>query len=208
MPHAEESSFVKAAKQGDQHAFASLMTLYEKPIYNLCLRMSRKPEDAEELTQTAFLKAWRSLPGFQEDASFFTWLYRLATNTCIDFLRQEGRRTSFLQTVSLDQEEQPFTQIPDSRTLPEEHLIQSDLKQSLLRAMDALSPEHRNILIQRELDGLSYQEIAELLHLELGTVKSRIARARLSLRQILQSEGNFFDSAASDQRKGNKGGDH
>lgn len=197
MPPLEEAQLVKSAKQGDQAAFEGLMTQYERPIYNLCLRMSRKPQDAEELTQTTFLKAWRSLPGFQEDASFFTWLYRLATNTCIDFLRQERRRSTLLQVNSLDQEEQPFQHIPDLRHLPEETLLQNDLHQRLIQAMHQLSKEHCDILKQREIDGLSYQEIADLLHLELGTVKSRIARARLALRQILLREGNFFEGASS-----------
>lgn len=207
MPVLEEAQLVKSAKQGDQDAFASLMTQYERPIYNLCLRMSRKPEDAEELTQTAFLKAWRALPGFQEDASFFTWLYRLATNTCIDFIRQERRRNSVLQVHSLDQDEQPAGQIPDLRHLPEETLLQNDLNKRLIHAMEQLTTEHRDILIQREIDGLSYQEIADLLQLELGTVKSRIARARLALRQILLREGNFFEGTSSVKTEDGRGGE-
>lgn len=207
MPRIEEPALVKLAKQGNQDAFASLMTSYEKPIYNLCLRMCRNTEDAEELTQTAFLKAWSALPRFQEDSTFFTWLYRLAKNTCIDFLRQEGRRNGTLHTVSLEQEDQSSVVIPDLRYLPEEEALKRDLRQSLLRALDELSPEHRSILIQRELDGLSYQEIADLLELELGTVKSRIARARLSLRQILLRDGNFFERESSKESSVHKGGD-
>lgn len=207
MPRTEEPALVKLAKQGDQEAFAALMTSYQKPIYNLCLRMCRNTEDAEELTQTAFLKAWNSLPRFQEDSSFFTWLYRLATNTCLDFLRQAGRRNSTLPTISLEQEDQSMAQIPDLRYLPEEEALRRDMRQILLHALEELSPEHRSILIQRELDGLSYQEIADLLGLELGTVKSRIARARLSMRQILLREGNFFERAASKEVSVHKGGD-
>lgn len=206
MPHLEEPVLLRAAKSGSQDAFAELMRLYEKPIYNLCLRMCRRHEDAEDLTQSTFLKAWRSLPGFQEDSTFFTWLYRLASNTCIDFLRQEGRRNSQFQTVPLDAEEQPNLQIPDRAKLPEELLLQGDLKSTLLRAMEALSLEHRDILIQRELDGLSYQEISDLLQLELGTVKSRIARARLALRQILLQDGNFSEHLTSKEARDGKGG--
>lgn len=207
MPRTEESALVKLAKQGNQDAFEALMTSYQKPIYNLCFRMCRNTEDAEELTQTSFLKAWSSLPRFQEDSTFFTWLYRLATNTCIDFLRQERRRNTILQSVSLEHDDQFTAQIPDVRYLPEEEALKSDLRQSLLRAMDELSEEHRSILLQRELDGLSYQEIADLLGLELGTVKSRIARARLALRQILLRDGNFFEGTASKESRAHKGGD-
>lgn len=195
------------AKQGDQDAFAALMRSYEKPIYNLCLRMVRKAEDAEELTQTTFFKAWRALPGFQEEAGFFTWLYRLASNTCIDFLRRENRRHSTVQTVSLDADEEIATQIPDTRNLPEARALQNERQRSLLRALESLPPEQRDILIRRELDGLSYQEIASLCHLELGTVKSRIARARIQLRQLLLSDGNFFSDSSSNQSKTSDGGD-
>jgi len=207
MPSLEEQDLVKRAKMGDQDAFGALMTQYQKPIYNLTLRMSKKAEDAEELTQTAFLKAWRALPGFQEDASFFTWLYRLATNACIDHLRRESRRQQVLHTVSLDDEEAPTLPIADFRNAPEERVLQQDLRDTISKALDELSSEHREILIQREIDGLSYGEIAELMELELGTVKSRIARARLALRQVLLRDGNFFEKTPSDKVKEAKGGD-
>jgi len=198
MPQLQEHILVKKAKMGDEDSFATLMKLYEKPIYNLSLRMTRKPEDAEELTQTAFLKAWHALPSFQEDASFFTWLYRLATNACIDFLRYENRRQVVLQTVSLDDVEHPASHVPDHRYSPEEKALQHDMQKSILDALNSLSHEHREILLQREIDGLSYQEISDLLNLEIGTVKSRIARARLALRQVLLREGNYFENMSSD----------
>ncbi|MBP1757946.1 MAG: polymerase subunit sigma [Firmicutes bacterium] len=200
---------VKLAREGDQDAFAQLVQLYQRPIYNLAFRMTGNPEDAEELTQTAFLNAWRGLGRFQEDATFFTWLYRLATNACIDFLRHEKRRFTVLQTVSLDDEErQTAAYLPDYKNAPEERALQRDLHETLSKAMQALSHEHREILIQREIDGLSYQEIAELLDLELGTVKSRIARARLALRRILEAQGNYFERSASEEAKASKGGGH
>lgn len=204
MPQLQEQILVTKAKNGDEDAFAALMSLYEKPIYNLSLRMTRKPEDAEELTQTAFLKAWHALPNFQEDASFFTWLYRLATNACIDFLRYENRRQVVLQTVSLDDMEHPSSHVPDHRYSPEEKALQHDLQKSIMDALNSLSHEHREILLQREIDGLSYQEISDLLHLEIGTVKSRIARARLALRQVLLREGNYFESVSSDSTEANR----
>lgn len=206
MPQLQEHTLVMKAQQGDQDAFAALMTLYQKPIYNLTLRMTKKPEDAEELTQTAFLKAWHALPNFQKDASFFTWLYRLATNACIDFLRHESRRHVVLQTISLDDEEHPVSHIPDHRYSPEEKALQHDFQQTILTALDSLSYEHREILLQREVDGLSYQEISDLLNLEIGTVKSRIARARLALRQVLLQNGNYFERITSDSLEAKKGG--
>lgn len=170
--------------------------------------MTGSLEDAEELTQTAFLKAWRGLPQFQQNSSFFTWLYRLANNACIDFLRHKTRQHIILHTISLDSHD-PYKppQIEDPQDTPEEHVLRRDRQQEIAQALNKLSYEHREILMQREIDGLSYQEIADLQSLELGTVKSRIARARLSLRQILKEQGNFSDSAPSNDTKAGKGGD-
>ena len=172
-----ERELVRLAKDGDERAFEQLVTDNEKRIYNLCRRLAGNPEDAAELTQEAFLNAWRGLSGFQEGSTFSTWLYRLATNACMDFLRREKRRRSLSLTVSLDDEEEAVqVELPDERYAPE---------------------EHRQVLILRELNGLSYQEIARVLDLEEGTVKSRIARARGALRKILLEEGNFFRETAS-----------
>ena len=199
--------WVKLAQQGDEAAFEELVHLYQKPIYNLILRMTGRPEDAEELTQTAFLNAWRGLPRFQAEASFFTWLYRLAKNAVIDFLRHEGRRHQILSATSLDDEDSATSDIPDDRQNPERQLLRRDLHAALYRALEELSPEHQEILVQRELDGLSYYEIADMQGLELGTVKSRISRARLALRQVLLAQGNYLERDTSDHGKNKKGGE-
>lgn len=201
-----EHTLIQKAKQGDQEAFAQLMEQYQKPIYNLTLRMTGKPEDAEELAQTAFLNAWIGLARFQEESSFFTWLYRLATNACIDFIRHEKRRYAVLHTVSLDEEDNPAAQLPDSRYAPEAKALEGDLRETIAAALQSLSHEHREILVMRELDGLTYQEIAGIMELEMGTVKSRIARARLSLRNILIESGNYLSLTASNDTKAKGGG--
>ena len=197
-----DAHWVQLAQQGDEEAFAHLVALYQKPIYNLTLRMTGRPEDAEELTQTAFLNAWRGLPRFQAEASFFTWLYRLAKNASIDFLRHESRRYQVLNTTSLDDEDSATSDIPDHRHNPEGRLLHKDLQEALHRGLEQLSPEHREILLQREIEGLSYYEIADMQNLELGTVKSRIARARLALRQVLLEQGNYFEKGSSDHKGG------
>ncbi|MEG1999857.1 MAG: sigma-70 family RNA polymerase sigma factor [Evtepia sp.] len=198
-----DDDLISAAKNGDQDAFAHLVTQYEKRIYNLTFRMTGNREDAEELTQTAFLNAWRGLPRFQGDSSFATWLYRLATNCSIDFLRRQKRRKNPDCLVSLDESE---TQFPDLRYAPEEMALQDELRTHIFAGLNTLTPEHRRILQLRELDDLSYQEIADLLSLEIGTVKSRLARARLSLRRFLLAEGNFSELFASNEIEP-KGGD-
>lgn len=187
-----EQELVSRAKQGDQDAFAQLVEANQNRIYSLTLRMTGHPEDAADLAQDAFLRAWRTLPTFQGDSSFSTWLYRLASNLCIDFLRQEKRKKANLTVMSLDDDEDsPSAEIPDRRFTPETELQRKELRHAVGQALLQLSDEHRQVLVLREADGRSYAEIAELLGLEEGTVKSRIARARLSLRNILQKDGNF-----------------
>ena len=191
------------ARDGDQDAFEQLVRDNEKRIYTLALRMTGSREDALDLAQDAFFQAWKALPTFQGESSFATWLYRLATNLCLDHLRTQKRRTQKRRTqsmgpaLSLDDEENGPVQVADQQLQPQEAVERSERRRALERGLASLPDHHRQVLIMRELSGLSYQEIAQVLDLDLGTVKSRIARARLSLRKILLEDGNFFDSPAS-----------
>ena len=194
-----EQELVALAKQGDQDAFAQLVEANQNKIYSLALRMTGNPEDGADLAQEAFLKAWRSLPSFQEESSFSTWLYKLTSNLCIDFLRKEKRRKVAVTTISLDDDEDdsPPMEVPDHRFTPEAEVERRELRAAMSQALKVMSEEHRQILILREVEGLSYTEIAELLGVEEGTVKSRLARARISLRNILQKDGNFSSPTSS-----------
>lgn len=198
-----ERQLVLEARQGDEAAFEELVCRHEKKVYNLALRMTGSRDDACELTQDAFLNAYRNLASFKMECSFGTWLYRLTSNACIDFLRREKRRRTISMTCSIDEEEaERQSEIPDLRYSPEAELERRELRRSIASALDSLSPEHRQILILREIDDLSYAEIAAALELEEGTVKSRISRARLQLRRVLTAEGNFFSAEASKESTG------
>lgn len=193
-----EWELVQRAKQGDEESFGILVEQNQGRIYNLALRMTGNPDDALELSQEAFLNAWKGLGKFQGDSSFATWLYRLTSNVCIDFLRREKRRSALSMTISLDDEEEARqAELPDERFSPHVEAERRERRETLRAGLATLSAEHRRVLILRELEGLSYGEIAQVLGLEEGTVKSRIARARLALRSYLKKQGNFFDSSTS-----------
>ena len=198
MDALREQELVERARRGEESAFEALVTENDKRIYNLCLRLVGNPEDAAELTQEAFLNAWRGLGRFQGESSFSTWLYRLASNVCIDFLRKEKRRQSLSMTVSLDGEEgERQAELPDERHAPERELERAEVRRAVAEGLERLSPEHRQVLVMRERSGLSYAEIGAVLGLEEGTVKSRISRARGALRKVLTEQGNFFSQLSS-----------
>ena len=191
----QEQQWVEAARQGDQSAFEQLVHLYEKRVLALTTRMCKNPADAEEAAQEAFLSAWQGLPFFRGDASFSTWLYRLASNACVDLLRREGRRQSAAGTSLNDEEVQ--LEVPDTAPSPQEQAERSELRQQIEAGLQALTPDHRQVLLLREMHQLSYDEIAQTLDVDVGTVKSRINRGRKQLRNFLLRSGNFSPPPAS-----------
>ena len=197
-----EEQLIRYAQQGDNDAFEQLLLLHQKKVYNLCLRMSANPDDALDLSQEAFIKAWRSIGQYQFEASFSTWLFRLTSNVCIDFLRRKKRRQETSLTENYDDsDESAELSIPDANPLPEQQAITNETKIELARAMEQLAPDHREILQLRVVEDLPYEQIADILGVRVGTVKSRLARARLSLRKILKA-GNYFDAASSEPVEG------
>lgn len=201
-----ERELVSRARAGDTAAFEQLMLDSQDRVYTLCLRMTGDREDALDLAQETFFNAWRGLGSFQGNSSFSTWVYRLASNACIDFLRKRKRRQQGESPHSLDDEEAPLPEPADPRGSPEEELERRELRRAVERGLQALPDHHRQVLIMRELSGMSYQEIGAVLDLDLGTVKSRIARARLALKKFLVQEGNFSPETPSKQTKSRRGG--
>ena len=192
-----DKELVERAKKGDQDAFEQLVLDNQNRVYSLALRLVNDREEAEDLAQEAFVKAWQGLRSFQGESSFATWVYRLTTNLCIDWLRKQRRREGVAPSVSLDDEESGWAEPADRDSDPHLLLEKSERGRALARGLDKLPDWQRRALVLRELSGLSYQEIGEALEVDLGTVKSRIARARQSLRKILLEDGNFFDRPPS-----------
>lgn len=187
-----EQQLVKAARAGDADAFETLVLRYEKRVYALTLRVCGNSSDAQEAAQEAFLSAWQSLPFFRGEASFATWLYRLAMNASVDLLRREKRQ----KTVSLDDGELNLD-LPDSRLTPHEEAEQRELQETIQTGLKSLPDDYRAVLVLRELHQLSYQEISDALDVDIGTVKSRINRGRKRLCEFLTKTGNFSFAAPS-----------
>ena len=195
----KEELLLEKARHGDQEAFGELVRLYEKKVYALTLRMCKNPDDAAEAAQEAFLSAWQGLKFFRGEASFSTWLYRLASNACVDLLRKEQRHRA-VSGPSLNDED-TYMDIADDAATPQELAERSELREQIEEGLQSLSPQHREVLILRELHQLSYDEIAQTLDLDTGTVKSRISRGRKALRNFLLQSGNFSPPGASKEMK-------
>lgn len=197
----QDELLIRRAQRGDADAFEQLLLEHQKNVYNLCYRMAGNPDDAMDLSQETFLRAWRCLDQYQFVSAFSTWLYRLCSNICIDFLRRRRRQ----QTVPLtfedaDGEEQTYA-VPDAQPLPEEQVELKLTRETLQAAMAQLLPEHRAVLQLRVVNEMSYEQIADVLDIQIGTVKSRLSRARNQLKKILE-RGNLSRRASSESMEG------
>ena len=197
----QDELLIRRAQRGDADAFEQLLLEHQKNVYNLCYRMAGNPDDAMDLSQETFLRAWRCLDQYQFASAFSTWLYRLCSNICIDFLRSRRRQ----QTVPLtfedaDGEEQTYA-VPDAQPLPEEQVELKLTRETLAAAMAQLLPEHRAVLQLRVVNEMSYEQIADVLDIQIGTVKSRLSRARNQLKKILE-RGNLSRRASSESMEG------
>ena len=185
-----EKEIIRRAADGDMEAFEIIVSLYEKKIYNLTYRNLGHEQDAMDACQEVFLRVFRFLDNFKEESSFSTWIYRIAMNVCKDHIK----RNRFGYDISLNQEnedEEYEIEVSDIRYNPENAYERKELSEKLESGMRQLSATHRDVLVLREVAGKSYTEISEILSLDVGTVKSRIARARENLRKYLSNHGTF-----------------
>lgn len=199
----DEAVLIRKVLDGDADAFADLMKIHEKQVYNLCLRICCNAEDAKDLAQEAFFKAWRGLRFYKFESAFSTWLYRLTTNVCIDFLRRQKRQQTSSFTVYDEDDQEAQLEVPDPDPLPEEVVEQQERNRIVADAMKQLDDEFRTILTLRVVQELAYDEISQIMDLPIGTVKSRLARARNKLKKILENNGNIlqFQSSESKERR-------
>ena len=191
MTTEEELQIIKQVIDGDKNAFEALVLANQRNVYNLAMKMTGNEEDAQDIAQDTFLKAFRQLSGFRGDCHFSVWLYRLTHNLCIDFLRKRQRSKESPLTYTDEDGDCAELQIPDLRSLPERDTLRRELGDTLDQSILELPEQHREIFLMREVSGFSYSEIADTLGISEGTVKSRLSRARQNLVNILVKKGTF-----------------
>lgn len=187
-----DHELVERAQGGDKHAFEALVAKYQRKLGRLLSRFIRDHAEVEDVTQEAFIKAYRALPSFRGESAFYTWLYRIGINTAKNYLVAQGRRAPTSTEFDADEAEsfEDADQLRDINT-PESLLQSKQIGQTVNAAVDALPEELRTAIVLREIEGMSYEEIAEAMHCPIGTVRSRIFRAReavaLKLRPLLDT---------------------
>lgn len=185
----EESRLIERAMRGDARAFNELMSMHERRMYAVAMRMCGNHEDAQDCLQEAMIRVYRAISGFKAQSSFSTWVYRITTNTCLDELRRRKARPNASLDGLLDAGWSPA----DSEDTPERHTLRAE-KAKLLRQMIGELPEDmRAAIILRDVQGLPYEDIAAALNVNVGTIKSRISRGREKLREKIAAQSELFD---------------
>ena len=174
-----DQQLVERAQQGDKHAFELLVSKYQRKLARLLSRFIRDPGEVEDVTQEAFIKAYRALASFRGDSAFYTWLYRIGVNTAKNYLVSTGRRAPTITNYDAEEAEgfDDGEQLRDLNT-PENVLMSKQIAQTVNQSMDRLPEELRAAITLREIDGMSYEDIAKVMECPIGTVRSRIFRAR------------------------------
>ena len=178
---------VERVREGDKRAFGLLVEKYRRKVIRLLSRMVRNPDDLEDIAQETFIKAYRALPQFRGDAAFYTWLYRIAVNTAKNFLVARGKTMRTVSDQAVNDEDEPDERLMAQEIgTPESELLSKQVAIAVNEAVDALPEELRQAITLREMEGMSYEEIAEYMACPIGTVRSRIFRAREAIASKLR----------------------
>lgn len=201
MTRQEEQELAQKVLDGDSSAFEALVIENQKNVFNLALRMTGNEEDAMDISQDVFLKAYQSLDSFRGESRFSVWLYRMTYNMCIDLSRKKQRKPVTPLTLTGDDGELTDMEVADLRFSPEIVSERRELYIAIRRAVDSLTPEHRQVFLMREDTDMSYERIAEVLQVSEGTVKSRLSRARRQIAKLLTADGTFAEFNRQTLRK-------
>ncbi len=185
-----EERLICLAQQGDRDALGEIIELYQSKILNFCYRVTGNREDSRDLAQDTFLRVASSIRSFRNDAPFSAWLYRIANNVCVDYIRKKARSRMFsLDAPHQTEDGDIYAQVSDCSPTPCDEVLYEELKKAVVRAILDLSYDHRSVVIMHDVQHMTYQHISDTLGCPIGTVKSRLARARAQLRQQLYEEG-------------------
>jgi len=185
----QEASLIEQSKAGDINSFEQLIASHQKKAFNIAYRILGNLEDANDVTQEALIKAYRGIKNFNGKSSFSTWLYTIVNNACIDFMRKNKKTNLIYLDREYETEESSYKiQVYSDEETPEEVFEKKEVKRIVHEAINRLSYEHRRIIVLRDIQQFTYQEIAELLNCSEGTVKSRISRARKNLKILIQEK--------------------
>ncbi len=179
-----DNELIADCLKGDTNAFGDLVLRYQDRLFNTVFRLVDNPEDAKDVVQEAFLSAYQSLQSFKGDSLFFTWLYRIAVNTAIS-LKRKQQSALRLAPAGKDTGVVVEPQDPSESNKPSYALEMADKERKVHEGLNRLSPEHRSVLVLKDMEGLKYEELAEILQVPVGTIRSRLHRARMELREIL-----------------------
>lgn len=197
-----EKRLIHSAQKGDIDAFEKLIIHYEKLVYNICLRMLGDEQEAYDGAQEVCMKLWKQIHSFEGHSKFSTWVYRIATNQCLDLLRKRKNKEEVsLFQPSKDADSEWILEEKDIADPIGEHVENLALKDIILTALKEVKEEYKQILLLRDIEGYSYEEIADLLCINKGTVKSRLSRARLAMKQILTQDKEPYKSFFRHNRK-------
>jgi len=190
----DEAALIRAAQRGNLDAFNQLVLTYQHRVYNLAYRILGDPAAAADATQEALIAAYRKI-GSLRSANFVSWLLRIVTNRCYDELRRQRRRPSVSWEAFGEVDEEANPALVNGHESPEERAERAELTRFLQKAITTLPPDQRVVLVLSDVEGMSYTEIAETVGVPVGTVKSRLARARARLRDLLQERGELLPAA-------------
>ena len=184
----EDFATIRKALAGQQAAYDKLMAKYHDAIYNLIYRMVRNKEEVEDLTQEAFIKAFASLRSFNEEYAFSTWLYKIATNNCIDYIRKKKLETFSIDKPIESKDSEITFEVPDTSYQPDKEIIAEQRKELVEEAINSLPEKYHRVIILRHHQEKNYEEIAKILKLPIGTVKAHLFRAREMLYRYLRQK--------------------
>lgn len=185
----EEAILIDKAVKGDINSFESLIIKYEKMVFNIAYRVFGNTEDAKDMAQEVFIKFYKNIKKCDNSKSVKTWIYTIAYNTCIDEVRKRKGKSTVSIDKDIDTDEGSFSkQLPSNEVTPENAVINKEKTIMIQKAINKLSEEHKILIVYRDINGFSYSEIAEITNLSLGTVKSRLSRARNSLKNIIKKD--------------------